>query len=68
MNGPLEEQMGEKMVSDKVHLSVVCTSRLLSCNKNQSSLTDGIPGERSDDSWVLWGALSLGRQTRGVQR
>lgn len=40
----LEEQMGDRMVCDRVCLGVAWTSSLLSCDKDQSSLVDETPG------------------------
>ena len=43
-----EEEMGGMTVCDKVCLSVVWTSSLLSCDKSQYSLVDETPGEEID--------------------
>ena len=40
----LEEQMGDRLVCDRVCLGVASTSSLLSCDKGQSSLVDETPG------------------------
>ena len=40
MNGCLKEQAGDMIARDKIHLSVMSTSSLISCYKSQSFLVD----------------------------
>ena len=57
------------IVCDKVCLTVVSTSSLLSCDKSQFSLVDEIPGAGRKElpNWVLSWAYLFG-QIRGVWR
>lgn len=57
MNGPSEEQMGDRMVSD----SVGSTSGPLLCNKPQSYLGKTLPWKGSVTTEFLSEGLSLGR-------
>ena len=59
--------MGGVTVCDRVCLSVVSTSSLLSCDKNQSSLVDETPGEGIYNNRVPFGG-SVFRQIKGIQR
>lgn len=57
MNGPAEEQTGDRMVSDPVG----STSGPLLCNKTQSCLGKTLPWKGSVTTELLSEGLSLGR-------